>query len=348
VISDYPRNSSPYFAAFEAAAAQAGLPVSFAPELPGAGEEPGVINLHRLKRLYRTPGGEPDDMRLDRLLAHLDGLRSRGFQIVWTLHNLYPIDGPVSRERDHRAALGVLSRTDAVLCHTEADAASIRLLAPHARVEVAGWGGLPSGEVLSAPTASLLESIPQDRPVFMMLGNQAPYKEVPRVCEAFLAATRHARLVIAGPRRQPAPGEGLPTPSGERLLFWNHRVEPSEAHHLLRRASWAVCHYASQGRYEYFRAVLFPSSVASAVCAGVPVLAPDLGAVREITEGHRRILYEDAEHGMARAFAEADSVAAETRPAPWPAVVESQERWRRALARYRKVFDELCGLRSRA
>jgi glycosyltransferase involved in cell wall biosynthesis len=384
VITDYPRNRSPYFGALDRAAGEVGLPIAFAPELPAPDSEPGVVNLHRLKRLYRGATGERDRETLERFFAQLDALRANGFRVVWTLHNLYPIDGSAVDACDELATAGILQRVDAILCHTAADAANIRALAPaDVRIAVSGWAGLPSGDGIGASVAALLEQIPRDRPVFLVLGNDAPYKEVRRVCDAFLAATRRGHLVVAGPvkrgSRQSAVGSGQESPpaheggalkprsafhsspadcllptadslddtrtrSDERLLFWNHRVEPSEAHHLLGRASWAVCHYASRGRYEYFQRFLFPSSVSAAVCAGTPVLAPDLASVREISAGHTRILYEDDDRGMAAAFAEADE--REAQPSPVAAPSATWARWQQMLTVYRQVFDDLCGSRS--
>lgn len=342
VIADYPRNPSPYFGAMNRAAADVGLPIAFSPELPAPGTAAGIINLHRLKRLYRGAGGERTHEALDRFLAGLDAQRASGMRIVWTVQNIYPIDGTAAaQDTDVRATTEVLKRVDAVLCHTESDAANFRrMVPPTARVVVSGWGGLPSGETLGPDTAALLERIPGDRPVFLVLGNDAPYKELRRVCETFLESTTRGRLVVAGPMKGTA--DDLRSRSGERLLFWNQRVEPSEAHYLLGRAAWSVCHYASQGRYAYFRDFIYPSSISVAVCTGVPLIAPDLPAIRELSAGHPRILYVDESDGMARAFAEADS-----REAPGHAVVPpiepTWERWRGVTRSYLEVFEELCG-----
>jgi hypothetical protein len=178
VITDYPRNRSPYFGALDRAAGEVGLPIAFAPDLPAPESEPGVVNLHRLKRLYRGATGERDRETLERFFAQLDALRANGFRVVWTLHNLYPIDGSAVDACDELATAGMLQRVDAILCHTAADAANIRALAPaDVRIAVSGWAGLPSGDGLGESVAALLEQIPRDRPVFLVLGNDAPYKD---------------------------------------------------------------------------------------------------------------------------------------------------------------------------
>ena len=101
------------------------LAVRFVPDLPEAGDDAGVVNLHRLKR-FVPPGNEDGAGRAVRALGErLKALRQRGFPIVWTLHNMYPIDGEPVRAADRDAVDLVLSVADAVLCHTEADATAI-------------------------------------------------------------------------------------------------------------------------------------------------------------------------------------------------------------------------------
>jgi hypothetical protein len=162
------------------------------------------------------------------------------------------------------------------------------------------------------------------------------------VRDAFLSGAPEGILLIAGPgtRRNRRSQIG-----DDRVLLWAHRVEPSEAHVVIQRAAWAVCHYASRGRYAYFTQVLYPSSVAAAVCVGTRVLAPDLPSVREITEGHSRILYRDEDTALVDAFADASRQLAE--PASIPSCSNvTWDRWRQVMAVYRLTFKQLCGSRA--
>ncbi len=95
VICNYPAWPSPYFAEMERHFPHA-LRLDFAahPNMlakhPGP---PGVINLHRLKRLYRKPSGQGTWAAAEVLVRRLETLRVAGWRIVWTVHNLLPIDG---------------------------------------------------------------------------------------------------------------------------------------------------------------------------------------------------------------------------------------------------------------
>ena len=98
---------------------------------PGLQAGPGVINLHRLKRLYRDPGtGEAGMGAAVRFLARLASLKENGWRLTWTVHNLLPIDGPPPGPADRAACDGVLALADAVLCHTRADACALARQTP--------------------------------------------------------------------------------------------------------------------------------------------------------------------------------------------------------------------------
>ena len=86
------------------------------------------------------------------------------------------------------------------------------------------------------------------------------------------------------------------------------RLGTADVLRLLSRASVVICHYASTGVYETFRRVLHPSSVAMVLQAGIPLLAPDLPAVREIARGttHLILYRSDDDEGLRGALKEAE------------------------------------------
>lgn len=302
VVTDYPRWPSPYFQQFQAALTPH-LDLRFSPTLPnptlGPGaREPGVVNLHRLARLYRGPDSQPDPDKARKLLADFDTLRRAGWRLVWTVHNLYPIytDGPTAVDR--QVAGHLLANADTVITHTAADVAYLTALRGRGHVVAAGSAGLDAiSEQVPSPQIRLLADFLAAAPAGLLaLGNLADYKGLPQTAEIFLTSTRNARLVIAG---RPADAEttraltDVAAMSDGRILLHAEPVPPGTARYLCSRASALLTPYRTDGAFAFFRQVLHPSSVAMAVGFGTPVIAPDLPSIRELTDGHPRSLYQD-------------------------------------------------------
>ena len=295
IITDYPRWPSPYFAHLHRHAPQA-LPLSFCPDLASASamQPPGVLNLHRLKRLYHDPvQGARTPWAAAELLATLARLRQAGWRLVWTVHNLKPIDGDATTDTDNAVTRGVLDLADVVLCHTCADAASLRSRTG-ADVRVVGWAGLDDPEQPpSGAVAELMNHMCGLAVVFLLLGHITRYKDVPATAATFVAHTTRARLVIVGASCDPAISADLRrviTGSHSRVAWYPQRVPPEQAGHLYATTHAAICPYRANEDYDFFAEVLHPSSVTTATCYHVPVIAPDLPAVEEITQGRPRWL----------------------------------------------------------
>lgn len=344
VIADYPRWPSPYFAHLERYAA--GLPLAFRPDLGRLDPAwpPGVINLHRLKRLYRDPGrAAPAAPAATAFLARLAALKMAGWRVAWTIHGLLPLDGPPPGPADRAATAGVLDLADAVLCHTRADA---RALAgrTRARTWVAGWSCLDPPAGPPAPEIAALTAAMRRHPLaFLLLGNLTAYKDAPAVASMFLRTTRRACLTVAGGCPDPRAAEALSqtaAASGGRILLHLRRVDPGQAGHLYAAAHAAVCPYRTDGRYNFLAGVFYPGSVGTAAGFGVPVIAPALAAVKEITDGRPRWL---ACPGTTAALG--DAMAAAENGLPGLAAGNSRagraaasaDRWRKAAATYHQA-----------
>lgn len=336
VVTDYPAWPSPYFRELHDHAST--LQPQFVADLdalhawPGP---PGVVNLHRLKRLYRDHTGARTTDAARRMLARLAALRTAGWKVVWTVHNLLPIDGQPPGEADHVTAYGVLGLADAVITHTRADAAHLAALTD-APITVAGWAGLstpPPERPLPAHLVAVAERMRAYRTV-LVLGNLTDYKGLPATVRAFLAATTDAHLVIVGPERSRYLAAELQSiitePGGERVHLVVERVHPHHTAALYASADAALCPYRTDGVWEFFTRVLHPSSVGTALGFGCPVIAPDLPAITEMTDIHSRLLYPH-QQGPGPALAEWEA-------APSPAAprepVQGSQRWRDIGAMY--------------
>ncbi|WP_035803595.1 glycosyltransferase [Kitasatospora mediocidica] len=337
VISDYPRWPSPYFAQFERAVGDR-LGLRFQPGLDGLeAQEAGVLNLHRLKRLYRDGDGTADPQLAAELTARLHRLRRRGWRIVWTLHNLYPIDVPQLVDADRAVVAGLLEVADAVLCHTRADAAHMRgLPGLRARVEVCGWAGLPAPASAPLPPGpARVAAAMRDSHAFLLLGNISAYKDVPGLIEAFLRTeVADGRLFVVGPCRDhhlEAEVSRLARRGG-RVHRLPGRVDPAHVTHLHDAAAVAVCNYRSAGAQRFFAQTIHPASVGTAVLCGVPLVAPALPGIREMTDGHPRYLHEsppELPHCLALAAAHPDTRGRRPEPdaaAGWTGIAQAHIR----------------------
>lgn len=343
VVTDYPNWPSPYFRELHdhttALRPQFTANLDTLSSWPGP---PGVVNLHRLKRLYGDHTGARTTPAAERMLARLTALRNAGWKVVWTVHNLLPIDGQLPGEADHVAARGVLGLADAVITHTHSDAAHLATLTD-APITVAGWGDLstptterPLPEHLSAVTERM-----RVHQTLLLLGNLTAYKGLPTVTHAFLEATTDAHLVIIGPERSPGLATELQSTitafGGDRVHLVVERIHPHHVAKLYAAADAALCPYRTDGTWEFFARVLHPSSVGTALGFGCPVIAPDLVAITEMTDTHPRLLYpHDQGPGPALAAWE---------DAPFPAAprepVRGSRRWQDIDAAYTRLAHDL-------
>ncbi|GII52815.1 peptidase M14 [Planotetraspora thailandica] len=332
VVSDYPAWPSPYFAElYRHAPSQLGLEfIGSLEALEHRPGPPGVINLHRLKRLYQMPDGGRTVAAADTMLAQLTELRRIGWRIVWTVHNLLPIDG-AHTAADHHAAYRVLHLADAIITHTHADARHLELLTD-APIIVAGWAA-PATDAHEVPPAirELAEHIADVGTSILLLGNLTAYKDLPAVTRAFVSHTRSAHLFVIGPPRDPSVAQVI---AHDRIHLHLERVQPEHTHVLYRAADVALCPYRTDGPWEFFTQALYPSSVGTAVAHGIPVIAPDVPAVTEMTAGHPRRLY-PPQSGPGQAMAAAEESRLPRAP------VRKDHSWDGILAAYERLADVL-------
>ena len=143
-------------------------------------------------------------LRLDRLRATLDGFRTNGGHLVWTVHNVLP----------HECRYPEL---EAEVCQAIADRASaVHVLCEATKAAVSPWYELPDERVAMIPHSSYLGVYPnyisrseararlgleQRHTVLTVFGGLRRYKALMPLLDAFEAAAAKdsdLRLVIAG------------------------------------------------------------------------------------------------------------------------------------------------------
>lgn len=346
VISDYPTWPSPYFAQL-ASHAPPEMGLCFRPDLATVLTEDaaaGVVNLHRLKRLYRDPvTGHRTRAAAHSLADQLDRLTRRGWKAVWTVHNLLPIDGPAPSLLDQQVVEEVLSRVAVVITHTRADAAALRRRTT-VPVVAAGWAGLPPPAGPAEPALAALAGQMRRSVSVLCLGNITDYKNLPELARRWHEHTTPARLFLIGPARDHHLLAEVLRWAGDRVLVHPDRVAPEQAGHLYAAATAAICPYRVDGPYRFFTEVLHPSSVGTARGFGAPIIAPELPAIVEMTDGHPRLLY-PPEHGPGRVLDEIHQRAS----GPWrhpdsrPAPSRGDQGWPRIIRTYRQLARDLLG-----
>ena len=308
VITRYPVHPSPYFKELESGNHVRGFNFQFAEHLSDAASGPySVINLHRLKRLYTTDG-KPNVKSAFSTLNELTAMKARGSKVVWTVHNLFPIDSFCTSEVDSDFVIGLLELCDLLVCHTVADSVFFKSHNPDIPYIVCGWGGLSRKDEVPPHLQKFLDALSNSRPVFLLFGNMPSYKETWRIVSLFLKATKKARLVVVGPTHDFDLRNKLLRIQHEsdRISVLLDRIPPEFAHSIYEVADCAICHYQSTGRFGFFKSVLYPSSVATAVSFGVPIVGPDLPSIREIARDSQALLYEDSDSGIIEKLQEAE------------------------------------------
>ncbi|MBA0127252.1 glycosyltransferase [Haloechinothrix sp. YIM 98757] len=265
-------------------------------ELTRTFTKPGVVNLHRLKRLYQDSHGRRTAEHADAFLTQIQDLRARGWRVVWTVQNLLPIGDPPPGRLDRHVANSVLANCDAVISHTHADAAYLRnhTAAP---VVVTGWGaGMPPRPTTSQPShvSALVEHMRATRLPILTLGHLTSYKAIPETLEAFHTHTRTAQLFLVGTSETDSINRRiteLMRTCGSRVHRHPHTIPAEHVPDLYKVAAAALCPYRTDGPWAFFTKVCRPASVITASALGRVVIAPDLPAVNEITHGRPRMLY---------------------------------------------------------
>lgn len=376
VISDYPAWPSPYFTEFARHTPHA-LRLEFTShldELTTRSGPPGVINLHRLKRLY-THNGTRTVAAAQAMLIQLSRLRAAGWKLVWTVHNLLPVDAPAPdttdphssrgfdrnstpdsdsgsgpgwhavRKADLFAGHGVLALADAVVTHTQADADHLATVT-RAPIIVSGWAApTPTAEAAPGPVTALARRMSMAPFSVLVLGNVAARKDLPTVVDIFARATRHAELFVVGDSRDPQLTTLLQRQAAgeQRVHLHLDRVSPGQVRVLYQATDVALCPYRVDSQWSFLGQAFFPGSVATAAAYGTPVIAPDLPAIREITENLPRRLYPSAE-GPALALTAAEAREHRPVPASPPAVHGERQhagRWRAIGATYVRLARAL-------
>jgi glycosyltransferase involved in cell wall biosynthesis len=248
-----------------------------------------IIHIHWPSFLYSVPSSPVrTTVRLARMIFLLAFAKLRGAKVVWTAHNLYPHDTAGERWADRLGRKIIVAFADLVFVHGQSAGAIVaRELGVHASQLRVGHHGhwvdvYPNTIGRSASRARL--HVDLDEYLYLYIGRCRPYKGLESLIAAFAETSVSGRLIIAGSFSSPQYLETI-----RQLVACTARVElvpqlipDDEIQIYLNAADCVVLPY---------RAVLTSGTAMLALSFGRPVIAPNLGAIRDHVGPHSGILY---------------------------------------------------------
>jgi glycosyltransferase involved in cell wall biosynthesis len=250
-----------------------------------------LVHLHWVYN-FGLYGG--DRCRLLRRVGHawfalwLRTLRLVGLRLVWTAHNVLPLQ-PVFAD-DLHARRHLVSKCDVVIAHTRATVEELAALGMVPRSSVViPHGPFMSAALSEAPSASSDVGGPRR---LLFFGNIKEYKGVDDLLTAFAALPPEleARLTIAGQcdeTLRPVLVE-LAGHSPGRVELRLERLPDDELMSLLAEAQVAVLP---------FRRSTTSGSAMLALCHGRPIVVPDLPGLAELPD-EAVFRYDGTVHGL--------------------------------------------------
>jgi beta-1,4-mannosyltransferase len=249
-----------------------------------------IIHVHWPSFLYFDPQSGPRTaFRLVRLAALMAFAKLRRATIVWTAHNLYPHEGG-SELLAHRVGRRItVAFADHVCVHGPSAATIVtrELKVRESRLRIGHhphWIDCYPNTVTRTESRARL-AIPAEVFLYVFIGRCRPYKGLESLIEAFPSAPQPAQLLIAGHFSSPQYLESvkalaLRTP---QVVLAPRSIPDEEMQVYLNAADCVVLPY---------RDVLTSGTALLALSFGRPVIAPDLGSMRDHIDAKSGILYD--------------------------------------------------------
>ncbi|MBI4815133.1 MAG: glycosyltransferase family 4 protein [Deltaproteobacteria bacterium] len=294
----FPKN--PYQRELAKALGRAGLSVALPEDRPSPlelfrRERFDVLHLHWLHDLVLAGARRRRTAKkASRFLGELLLLKALGTKLVWTIHNIVEHE-----RRDPEAELliyRVLTRAlDTIIVHCDRAAEEVARqyrLSARQKIRIIRHGHYRDAYESTWTRAQARDRLgysPSDL-VFLHFGQLRPYKEVPRLVEAFGRLSRKdVRLLLVGSSPK---GERLVLPKDDRIRAIETFVPDEDVAMYLRAADIAVLPFAR---------VLTSGSLVLAMSFGLPVIAPRIGCLPETIPPEGGLFYEDGELASAMA-----------------------------------------------
>ena len=190
------QHASPYMAALKNELHFRNIDSVFLSDLPNRApsQEEICLHFHRLGRLYDSN----DINSVWRLSDKLEELKQKGWHLVWTVHNIYPLTCEVNNV-DREVLKLFLSKMDIVFCHTELMKKELMSIVKR---EIVNYGYGVDFEISDPDHRSHIYSTDKKN-IFLFVGNIREYKGIDLLLKAFKLFCDeggNAELIIGGPQ----------------------------------------------------------------------------------------------------------------------------------------------------
>ncbi len=251
-----------------------------------------LVHVHWPSFCYDSPGSAVRTWRgLISFIGRVMLARMLGARFVWTAHNLYPHDGGRDKLVHRIARLFFTRIVQTIFVH-----------GPTAADAVAREWNVPRRTIVQIPHGNWIDYYPHDIPreearrrlnlspttfVYGFVGLCKPYKGLEKLIESFSRSEGDCALMIAGAFQS---DEYLATISKlladlppERVRFEPRFLKADEVQYYLTACDAFVTPY---------RQILTSGSAILALSFGRPVVAPNLGNLRDIIHARNGVLYD--------------------------------------------------------
>jgi beta-1,4-mannosyltransferase len=261
-----------------------------------------VIHVHWPSFLYAHSSRLRTGLRLAKMFGNLAFAKLRGAKIVWTAHNLYPHEGGRSLLSNRIGRKITVAFADYVCAHgsAAADIVTREFTVSQARLRIAHhphWIDCYPNSLTQAECRAKLDIDSEDF-VYLFIGRCRPYKGLEALIDAFRGVSQPARLLIVGSFSSAQYFETIAARAKAvpHVELVPRSIPDEELEVFLNAANCIVLPY---------RDVLTSGAALLALSFGRPVVAPDLGALRDHVDSRCGVLYPaDQPQGLAHALKE--------------------------------------------
>jgi predicted O-linked N-acetylglucosamine transferase (SPINDLY family) len=249
-----------------------------------------IFHLHWEDVIYRHASNEVEAFRfVDGFLKQLEGSKSSGWKLIWTIHNEAPHENQFPKvDQYFRAKLSNL--VDIILVHSEAAyVLQSKAFPAHAEklriLPTGSYEGFYPNTISTADARNEI-GIPQDRRVFLFFGNIRPYKGLDDLLKAFsspeIQRTNALLLIVGtGPAHQYAKEFYSGKPDNIKIV--NRAIADEEIQTYFAASDFCVF---------TFKKILTSGSVMLSYTFKTPIIIPDFDSLSEFSgEGKGSITY---------------------------------------------------------
>jgi beta-1,4-mannosyltransferase len=251
------------------------------------------IQIHWPSFFYNVPERRKCLRGFSLFLFFLALARWRGARLIWTIHNLYPHDRCVVPQLDTLTRQLLVKMGSCFFVHGPSAKAEVLREFPALEgrivlIDHGHWVGYYPNEV-SCSTARSRLGLPDTAFVFLFIGLCKPYKNLEGLISAFGKLPGNPILVIAG-KFQDAAYEAVIRHAvsglGDRIVLKSGFVRHEDMQVYLRACNILVTPY---------REVLSSGSAILGLSFGRPVIAPAIGALKDLITKSSGILYDPSQ-----------------------------------------------------